>query len=92
MLNSLLALLNSRDMMRNKLAGDDPVAIHLSRLPTKMSSMPTNTLEFCSAQNCSTDTNKEVRAERCDCRRLLMSPFAQFVEIGQNSMVHKGYA
>lgn len=34
MLNSLLALLNSRDNMRSKISGETPVSINLSRLAT----------------------------------------------------------
>ncbi len=40
MLNSLLAVLNSRDLMRSKAASDSPVSIHLSRLDAIEGSNP----------------------------------------------------
>ena len=61
MLNSLLALLNSRDIMRNKLASEDPVSIHLSRLQTEASSVPENTIELRHAHGNFVDMSKEVR-------------------------------
>lgn len=45
MLNSLLALLNSRKSMRDRLEGDGIVSIHLSQLPppTKSEEMQSDT-------------------------------------------------
>ena len=45
MLNSLLALLNSRDVLRAKASADTPVSIHLSRLGTVPSESMTEVRE-----------------------------------------------
>ncbi|KAI0687814.1 hypothetical protein BC835DRAFT_1419648 [Cytidiella melzeri] len=63
MLNSLLALLNSREGMRNKMKADGPLSIHLSRLDSpSIGSGRRTAAALRSNDSCSTHTDVQVIA------------------------------